>query len=105
VYRLGGEAPGLKDVVLEVATRARDHLGMGRAYIEENRGMDREILEFAFPAFLTGVSVLQTDFFILMSFLVFVFNSISSLNSRSSSPISSPVFPLQLPSSLPSLTT
>lgn len=59
MYRLGGEAPGLKDVVLELATRARDHLSTSKSYIDELREKDKEILELAFPAFLTGVSILH----------------------------------------------
>ena len=55
VFRMGPEAGGLKDVILEVATRARDHLATSRGYIEELRQKDREVLEMAFPAFLTGV--------------------------------------------------
>lgn len=53
---MGPEAPGLKDVVLEIATRANDHLSTSREYIEDLRGKNKEMLKMAFPAFLTGVS-------------------------------------------------
>jgi NADH dehydrogenase [ubiquinone] 1 alpha subcomplex assembly factor 6 len=59
VFRSGPEAPGLKDVVLEVATRANDHLSTAREYIEDLRGKNKEVLDRAFPAFLTGVCLLK----------------------------------------------
>ena len=56
VFRMGPEAPGLRDVVLEVATRARDHLNTAGGYIDDLRVKDRDLLNAAFPAFLTAVS-------------------------------------------------
>jgi NADH dehydrogenase [ubiquinone] 1 alpha subcomplex assembly factor 6 len=55
VFRQGPEALGLKDVVLEVATRANDHLNTARQYINEMKGTNNEILKSAFCVFLPAV--------------------------------------------------
>jgi hypothetical protein len=55
VFRQGPEAPGLKDVVLEVATRANDHLNTARQYIDDAREKNSDILRPAFCIFLPAV--------------------------------------------------
>ena len=55
VFRRGPEALGLKDVVLDVATRANDHLNTARQYIEETRLKNKDLLNSAFCAFLPAV--------------------------------------------------
>jgi NADH dehydrogenase [ubiquinone] 1 alpha subcomplex assembly factor 6 len=55
VFRRGPEAPGLRDVVLDVATRAKDHLNTARQHIEETRRKNKEILHSAFCVFLPAV--------------------------------------------------
>jgi NADH dehydrogenase [ubiquinone] 1 alpha subcomplex assembly factor 6 len=55
VFRQGPDAPGLKDVVLEVATRGNDHLNTARQYIEDLRSKDKKLLEKAFCVFLPAV--------------------------------------------------
>ena len=55
VFRQGSEAPGFKDVVLEVATRANDHLNTARQYIEEMRDKNPDLLNSAFCVFLPVV--------------------------------------------------
>ena len=55
VFRHGPEAPGLKDVVLEVATRANDQLNTARMYIEEARMKDKQLLNSAMCVFLPMV--------------------------------------------------
>src|SRR5436305_10206960 len=52
VFRQGPEAPGLKDVVFEIATRANDHLNTAREYIEDTRNKSNNLLKFAFCVFL-----------------------------------------------------
>ena len=56
VFRQGPEAPGLKDVVLEVATRANDHLNTARQYIDEMKGKNNDLLKSAFCVFLPAVA-------------------------------------------------
>jgi NADH dehydrogenase [ubiquinone] 1 alpha subcomplex assembly factor 6 len=60
VFRQGPEAPGLKDVVLEVATRANDHLNTARQYIDDIRRKDDALLKSSFCVFLPAVSTLRT---------------------------------------------
>lgn len=60
VFRMGSEAPGLKDAVLEVATRARDHLMVSKDQLEDVRKRDSRLLDAAFPAFLQIVSFYHT---------------------------------------------
>ena len=61
VFRQGPEAPGLKDVVLEVATRANDHLNTARQYVNEMKGKNNGLLKSAFCVFLPAVvSVLDS---------------------------------------------
>ena len=55
VFRQGPEAPGLKDVILDVATRANDHLNTSRQYIEETRKKNKDLLDSAFCVFLPAV--------------------------------------------------
>jgi len=57
VFRQGPEAPGLKDVVLEVATRANDHLHTARQYINEMKGKNNDLLKSAFCVFLPTVAL------------------------------------------------
>jgi NADH dehydrogenase [ubiquinone] 1 alpha subcomplex assembly factor 6 len=59
VFRQGPEAPGLKDVVLEVATRANDHLHTARRYIDELRVSNKGLLNTAFCVFLPTVRLLS----------------------------------------------
>jgi NADH dehydrogenase [ubiquinone] 1 alpha subcomplex assembly factor 6 len=56
VFREGPEAPGFKDVVFEVATRANDHLSTARQYIEGLKETDPDLLKSAFSVFLAAVS-------------------------------------------------
>jgi NADH dehydrogenase [ubiquinone] 1 alpha subcomplex assembly factor 6 len=55
VFRHGPEAKGFKDVVLDVATRANDHLSTSRQYIEDTRSKNPSLLNAAFCAFLPVV--------------------------------------------------
>lgn len=55
MFRQGPEASGLKDVVLEVATRANDHLNTARQYINEMKGKNSDLLKSAFCVFLPAV--------------------------------------------------
>ena len=57
VFRQGPAAPGLKDVVYEVATRANDHLKAARQYIDDARGKDYDLLKSAFCVFVPAVLV------------------------------------------------
>ena len=56
VFRQGPEASGLKDVVLEVATRANDHLNTARQYINEMKSKNNDLLKSAFCVFLPAVA-------------------------------------------------
>jgi NADH dehydrogenase [ubiquinone] 1 alpha subcomplex assembly factor 6 len=58
VFRQGPEAPGFKDVILDVATRANDHLSTARQYIEDLKEQDPDLLKSAFSVFLSAVSLL-----------------------------------------------
>lgn len=55
VFRQGSEAPGFKDVVLEVATRANDHFSTARQHIDEARSKNKDILDSAFCVFVSAV--------------------------------------------------
>ena len=55
VFREGPHAPGFKDVVFEIATRANDHLNAARQYVEDLRGKNKELLHSAFCVFLPVV--------------------------------------------------
>lgn len=55
VFRRGPDAQGIKDVVLEVATHANDHLNTARKYVQELRSKDKELLGSAFCVFLSAV--------------------------------------------------
>jgi NADH dehydrogenase [ubiquinone] 1 alpha subcomplex assembly factor 6 len=55
VFRQGPEAPGLKDVVFDVATRANDHLNTARQYIEDTKSKNTDLLKSAFCVFLPAV--------------------------------------------------
>ena len=55
VFRHGPQAAGLKDVVLEVATRANDQLNTARMYIEEARKKDKQQFNSAMCVFLPMV--------------------------------------------------
>jgi NADH dehydrogenase [ubiquinone] 1 alpha subcomplex assembly factor 6 len=57
VFRQGPTATGLKDVVLEVASRANNHLSTSRKYIEELRSKNPYLLKSAFCVFLPSVSL------------------------------------------------
>src|ERR1700738_531408 len=58
VFRSGSDAPGLKDVALDVATQGNDHLHTARQYIEDMRSKNKNLLEIAFCIFLPAVSPL-----------------------------------------------
>jgi NADH dehydrogenase [ubiquinone] 1 alpha subcomplex assembly factor 6 len=55
VFRQGPEANGFKDVVLDVATRANDHLSTSRQYIEDARSKNKDLVDASFCAFLPAV--------------------------------------------------
>jgi len=56
VFRQGAEAPGFKDVIFELATRANDHLVTARQYIKDLKGKDPNALKSGFCVFLSAVS-------------------------------------------------
>jgi NADH dehydrogenase [ubiquinone] 1 alpha subcomplex assembly factor 6 len=61
VFRQGPDAPGFKDVILEVATRSNDHLSTARQYIEDLRVKDPDLLKAGFCVFLNAVSISSCD--------------------------------------------
>jgi NADH dehydrogenase [ubiquinone] 1 alpha subcomplex assembly factor 6 len=62
VFRRGPDAQGIKDVVLEVATRANDHLNTAKKHILELRSKDKELLASAFCVFLSAVYPMGNEF-------------------------------------------
>ncbi len=60
VYRLGGEASGMKDACFEIATRGMDELITARSHLKGDGGKLKP--DAVVPVFLSAVSTSPEDF-------------------------------------------